>query len=80
MFSIPMALLRRELNGPDFFLVGLFPGMISDCGESNYFQKLCEVDYLCRIKIAKIKTLSDMVNPMRYLGTFKHNFKYLLHV
>lgn len=30
MFSMPMALLRRELKGPDFFLVGLFPGMISD--------------------------------------------------
>lgn len=33
MFSMPMALLRREPNGPDFFLVGLFPGTISDCGE-----------------------------------------------
>lgn len=31
MFSIPIALLRRELKGPDFFLVGLFPGMIKDC-------------------------------------------------
>lgn len=31
MFSMPMALLRREPNGPDFFLVGLFPGTISDC-------------------------------------------------
>lgn len=30
MFSMPMALLRRELKVPDFFLVGLFPGMISD--------------------------------------------------
>ena len=30
MFSMPMALLRRELKGPDFFLVGLFPGMIRD--------------------------------------------------
>lgn len=33
MFSMPMALLRREPNGPDFFLVGLFPGTIRDCGE-----------------------------------------------
>lgn len=33
MFSMPMALLRREPNGPDFFLVGLFPGTISDCRE-----------------------------------------------
>lgn len=40
MFSIPMALLRRELKGPDFFLVGLFPGMISDCGDSKTIQKL----------------------------------------
>ncbi len=31
MFSMPIALLRRELKGPDFFLVGLFPGMIKDC-------------------------------------------------
>ena len=30
MFSMPMALLRLELKGPDFFLVGLFPGMIRD--------------------------------------------------
>lgn len=30
---MPMALLRREPNGPDFFLVGLFPGTIRDCGE-----------------------------------------------
>lgn len=30
MFSMPMALLRRELKGPDFFLVGLFPGIIRD--------------------------------------------------
>lgn len=28
---MPIALLRRELKGPDFFLVGLFPGMIKDC-------------------------------------------------
>lgn len=34
MFSMPMALLRREPNGPDFFRVGLFPGTISDCEES----------------------------------------------
>lgn len=40
MFSIPMALLRRELKGPDFFLVGLFPGMIRDCGERKSIQKL----------------------------------------
>lgn len=33
MFSMPIALLRREPNGPDFFLVGLLPGTISDCGE-----------------------------------------------
>lgn len=33
MFSMPMALLRREPNGPDFFLVGLLPGTISDCGQ-----------------------------------------------
>lgn len=31
MFSMPMALLRREPNGPDFFRVGLFPGTIRDC-------------------------------------------------
>ena len=31
MFSMPMALLRLELNGPDFFLVGLLPGMMRDC-------------------------------------------------
>lgn len=30
---MPMALLRREPNGPDFFLVGLLPGTISDCGQ-----------------------------------------------
>lgn len=30
MFSMPMALLLRELKGPDFFRVGLFPGTISD--------------------------------------------------
>lgn len=30
MFSIPMALLLLELKGPDFFLVGLFPGIIKD--------------------------------------------------
>lgn len=70
MFSIPMALLRRELNGPDFFLVGLFPGMMSDCGESNTFQKLSEVDYLWRNKIRKIKSLSNTVSPVRDLGTF----------
>jgi len=28
-----MALLLLELNGPDFLRVGLFPGIISDCGE-----------------------------------------------
>lgn len=33
MFSMPMALLRREPKGPDFFLVGLFPGTIRDCRE-----------------------------------------------
>lgn len=33
IFSMPMALLRREPKGPDFFLVGLFPGTIRDCGE-----------------------------------------------
>jgi hypothetical protein len=32
MFSIPIALLRLALKGPDFFLVGLFPGMIRDWG------------------------------------------------
>lgn len=31
MFSIPIALLLLELKGPDFFLVGLFPGIIKDC-------------------------------------------------
>lgn len=35
MFSMPIALLRRELKGPDFFLVGLFPGMIKDCGREK---------------------------------------------
>lgn len=30
MFSIPMALLLLELKGPDFFRVGLFPGIIKD--------------------------------------------------
>lgn len=35
MFSIPMALLRLELNGPDFFLVGLFPGIIKDCQQER---------------------------------------------
>lgn len=35
MFSIPIALLRRELKGPDFFLVGLFPGMIKDYREQE---------------------------------------------
>lgn len=38
---MPMALLRREPNGPDFFLVGLFPGTIRDCGE-----RLCLSAYL----------------------------------
>lgn len=37
MFSMPIALLRREPNGPDFFLVGLLPGTISDCGERPKF-------------------------------------------
>jgi len=38
MFSMPIALLRRELKGPDFFLVGLFPGMIKDCGREQEVQ------------------------------------------
>lgn len=33
MFSIPMALLLLELNGPDFLRVGLFPGIIKDWEE-----------------------------------------------
>lgn len=38
---MPMALLRREPNGPDFFLVGLFPGTISDCEESPQLSPTC---------------------------------------
>lgn len=41
MFSIPMALLRREPKGPDFFLVGLFPGTIRDCGERLRLSAYC---------------------------------------
>lgn len=38
---MPMALLRREPNGPDFFLVGLFPGTIRDCEESPQLSAPC---------------------------------------
>lgn len=36
MFSIPMALLLLELNGPDFLRVGLFPGILKDYGEITF--------------------------------------------
>lgn len=47
MFSMPMALLRREPNGPDFFLVGLFPGTIRDCGERSQLSTHLLQEPLC---------------------------------
>jgi hypothetical protein len=47
MFSIPMALLRREPNGPDFFLVGLFPGTINDCREKPHLSACLPWETLC---------------------------------
>lgn len=47
MFSMPMALLRREPNGPDFFLVGLFPGTIRDCRERPQFSTQLPWEPLC---------------------------------
>lgn len=87
IFSIPMALLRRELKGPDFFLVGLFPGMISDCGDRKTIQKLqiystktwhklSTADYLCRNKMGTMEMWGESILSTQ----FQISGRYLKHI